>query len=285
MKSKLMLAFRILVLTVLYIVCFSVVFALVLPRQQPLSPDEQAEVLPALLTLSFLNTVVLVYVISRSRWAGLKLILSLSFVIFGVTTLMPQIETAVFVSLTGGLLPRLFLAGFVFSAVFSPLAILILGKRQAPEITHTEPDRLPKSISQWVWKLSLIAIVYVVLYFTFGYFVAWQSPAVRAYYGGSDEGNFFAQMYDTLRNSPWLLPLQLFRGLLWTALAIPVIRMMKGKWWEAGLAVALLFCVVMNTQLLLPNTLMPKDVRMMHLVETTTSNFIFGWILVWILSE
>ena len=59
--------------------------------------------------------------------------------------------------------------------------------------------------------------------------------------------------------------------------------MMKGNWWEAGLAVALLFGVVMNTQLLLPNPLMPKDVRMAHLVETAVSNFIFGWVLVWIL--
>jgi hypothetical protein len=283
MKRKLVLAYRILVLTILYLVCFSLVFALVLPRQQPLPDAEQAAVFPALLTIGFLNTAVLVFVVSRSRWAGWKLVITLCFVIFGVTTLMPQIETAVFVSLPGGLLPRLFLAGFLFSAIFSPVAVLMLGKRQADAATDDKIGPLPHSINQWVWKLSLIAIVYVVLYFTFGYFIAWQSPAVRAYYGGGDAGNFFAQMYNTLRDSPWLLPFQLFRGLLWTALAVPVIRMMKGEWWEAGLAVALLFCVVMNTQLLLPNPLMPKEVRMVHLLETATSNFIFGWVLVWIL--
>ena len=266
-------------------VCFSLVFALVVPRQPGVSDAEQAAVLPAVLTLSFLNTAVLTYLVIHSQWSNLKLVLALVFVIFGVTTLMPQIETAVFVTLPDGLLPRLFVAGFLFSVIFSPLLVLILGKLKAQNTAPDEPRKLPQSITEWVWRLSLIAIVYVILYFTFGYFVAWQSPAVRDYYRGTDAGNFFSQIFDTMRATPWLLPFQLFRGLLWTALAIPVIQMMKGRWWEAGLGVALLFCVVMNTQLLLPNPLMPKDVRMAHLLETAVSNFIFGWILVWVLTK
>ncbi|HEX5834694.1 MAG TPA: hypothetical protein VFY34_12605, partial [Pyrinomonadaceae bacterium] len=55
-----------------------------------------------------------------------------------------------------------------------------------------------------------------------------------------------------------------------------------GEWWESGLAVALLFAV-MTSQLLLPNPLMPAEVRMVHLVETATSNFLFGWLVVLIL--
>ena len=285
MKRKFLLAFRILSLAIIYMVCFSLVFALVLPRQQGVSDAEQAAVLPALLTLSFLNTIVLAYVVIRSHWSGLKLVVALLLVIFGVTTLMPQIETAVFVTLPDGLLPRLFIAGFLFATIYSPLLVLILGKRKPQDSPSTEPNKLPHSITEWIWKLSLIAVVYVILYFTFGYFVAWQSAAVRTYYGGSDAGNFFSQMSETLRDRPWLLPFQLFRGLIWAGLAIPVVRMTKGHWWEAALAVALLFCVVMNTQLLLPNPLMPKDVRMAHLLETATSNFIFGVIIVWILTK
>ena len=54
--------------------------------------------------------------------------------------------------------------------------------------------------------------------------------------------------------------------------------MMRGKWWEAGLAVALLFATA-SSLLLIPNPLMPPEVRMAHLVETVTSNFLFGWLL------
>jgi hypothetical protein len=44
-----------------------------------------------------------------------------------------------------------------------------------------------------------------------------------------------------------------------------------------------LFAVVMNSQLLLPNPLMPREVRMAHLLETATSNFLFGWLIVLVL--
>jgi hypothetical protein len=86
-----------------------------------------------------------------------------------------------------------------------------------------------------------------------------------------------------MRDTPWLAPLQLARGLLWAAIAVPVIRMMRGRWWEAGLAVALSFAVLTSAQLLLPNPFMPRAVRMAHLVETSTSNFLFGWLTVAIL--
>jgi len=69
------------------------------------------------------------------------------------------------------------------------------------------------------------------------------------------------------------------------ALALPVIRMMKGHWWEAGLAVGLLFAVLMNSQLLLPNPYMPEAVRLTHLAETASSNFIFGWLIVLLLNR
>jgi hypothetical protein len=69
------------------------------------------------------------------------------------------------------------------------------------------------------------------------------------------------------------------------SVAVQVIRMMKGPWWEAGLAVALLFSVVMTSPLLIPNPYMPREVRMVHLLETASSNFLFGWIIVLVLCK
>jgi hypothetical protein len=59
--------------------------------------------------------------------------------------------------------------------------------------------------------------------------------------------------------------------------------MMKGHWTEAGLAVAILFSVLMGTQLLVPNEFMPDAVRIAHFVEVFSSNFFFGWIVTWLL--
>ena len=289
MKATLLIAIRLVALTILYFVCFAVVSgALLSPAAQQSDPGQAGGALAALLTVSILNAAVLAYVIIRSRWIGWKLMLTIFFVFYGVTTLMPQIETAFFLTrLPPGMLPRLFLAGAIIAALFSPLAVLILGKRKPcepkDEANNQSHLRLNMPLGEWVGKLCLIVIAYVVIYFTFGYFIAWKSAAVRAYYGGQDPGSLLTQMSSVIRETPWLIPLQAVRAILWAAIAVPVIRMMKGRWWEAGLAVALLFGVVATSLLLLPNPLMPRDVRMVHLLETATSNFLFGWLVVVVL--
>jgi hypothetical protein len=275
-----------LALAVLYFICFAGVSGALLPAlpDEPPTPAGAGAALAALWAVSLLNTAVLAYVILRSRLTGWRLILTLFFVFYGVTTVMPQVETAFFVTrLPPGMLPRLFLSGAVIAAIFIPLAVLILGKRRAEAAGDESSPRLHMTAAEWVGKLSLIVIAYVAIYFTFGYFIAWKSAAVRAFYGGSDPGSVPAQMRSVLRDTPLLLPLQVVRALLWAAIAVPVVRMTKGRWWEGGLATALLFAVVMNSQLLLPNPLMPREVRMVHLLETASSNFLFGWLVVLVL--
>jgi hypothetical protein len=268
--------------TILYFSSFAVVSgALLATATQESVPADAGATLRALLVVSLINAAVWTYLILRSRWTGWKLILTVFVVFYGVNTLMPQIETAYFITrLPPGMLPRLFLAGLIMSAVFAPLAVLILGKIKG---ATSEPSRLKMPAGQWVWKLSLIVVAYVIIYFTFGYFVAWRSAAVRAYYGGSDPVGFIVHIMNLLRDEPLLFVLQAIRALLWAALAVPVIKITKGPWWEAALAVALLFAVV-NSQLLIPNPLMPAEVRMAHLLETATSNFLFGWLVVFILT-
>jgi len=285
MKATLIIAGRLVALTALYVICFAAVSAALLRSAAQQSEPTQAGVaLAALLVVGFLNTVVLAYLILRSRWTGWTLALTIFVVMYGVTTVMGQIETAFFVTrLPPGMLPRLFLSGAIIAALFSPLAVVILGKTRPGVAEMESHPRLNMPVGEWVGKLTLIVIAYVVIYFAFGYFIAWKSAAVRAYYGGSDPGSFFAQLRVVVRNTPWLLPLQAARAILWAAIAVPVIRMMKGPWWEAGFAVALLFAVVMNSQLLLPNPFMPREVRMVHLVETASSNFLFGWLIVLVL--
>ena len=232
--------------------------------------------------MSVLNTAVLTFITIRSRWAGWKLIVTLALVYFGVATLMPQIETAVFVrTLPLGFLSRLVLAGFLFSFLYAPLLVLLAGKKKQREIAG---PKVKLTSSEWVFKLTIAAVIYVVLYFTFGYFIAWQNAALRAYYGGGNSNGFLTHLHQTWQAAPWLFPFQFLRGLLWTLLALPIIRMLRGRRLEKTIVVGLLFSVV-TAQLLLPNPLMPYEVRMRHLVETGSSNFLFGCIVVWLLNR
>jgi hypothetical protein len=270
---------RFVAVTILYFVCFAVVSGALLSNAAgPPTPADAAAALTALVAVSLINAAIWTYLILRSNWTGWKLILAVFFVFFGVNTLMPQIETAYFVTrLPPGMLPRLFIAGLIMTAVFAPLAVLILGKARSHSNAVSRTLAGPLTL-----KLLLIIVAYVAIYFTFGYFIAWKNAAVRTYYGGNDPGNFLVHIANLLRTEPMLFVLQAVRALLWAAIAVPVIKMLKGEWWETGLAVALLFAV-MTSQLLLPNPLMPDEVRMVHLLETSTSNFLFGWLVVLIL--
>jgi hypothetical protein len=278
-----MFATRVVGLIALHFLSFVVISAALLsPAAGEVTPAEGTATVSALLFISILNTTVIGYILSRSRYAGWNLVLATFVVFYGAMTVMPQIETAFFVNLPTGMLSRLFLSGAVFALVFSLLAVLVLGKTKAETYSNKNHSLLHMPASEWLVKLTVIVISYLILYFTFGYFIAWRSDAVRAYYGGNDPGSFLAQMNSVLYDTPWLIPLQVLRAILWTGIAVVVIRMMKRRWWHVGFAVALLFSV-MTAQLLIPNPLMPREVRMVHLLETASSNFIFGWLIVVVL--
>ncbi|MGQ0639229.1 MAG: hypothetical protein ACT4P6_00420 [Gemmatimonadaceae bacterium] len=236
--------------------------------------------------MCFVEAAILTYLILRSRWGGWPLIATVFFVYFGVTTFMSQIESAVFITrLPAGMVPRLFLMGALIATPFSVLAVLILGRRKTITVHTHLSSRLVMRPSEWAWKLAVIAVAYVFVYFTFGYFVAWQNSAVPEYYGRVDEGSFLAQMRSEIRDRPWLPLFQVARAMCWVALALPVILMLKGKRMETVFAIVVLFSVLMNARLLLPNPYMPESVRMSHLLETASSNFVFGLLVGWLLTD
>jgi hypothetical protein len=56
--------------------------------------------------------------------------------------------------------------------------------------------------------------------------------------------------------------------------------MMKGRALETAVAVGLLFSLVMNSSHLMPNPYMPPAVRLGHFIETASSNFFWGMLIV-----
>ena len=239
------------------------------------------------LTVMLLQTIALTYPIVRSKWNGWKLALAVFLLFFGTVTFMGQIESLVYLGgkMPDGMLQGLFAMGLFTAAVFSPVAVLVLGRwNTGAADPATSGRREPVSAGEWAWKTAVSGFVFLSLYYLFGYFVAWENPLVREYYGGTDPGSFFAQMISIVKSTPWMLPFQFLRGLLWVALAVLVIRMMKEPWWQVAVAVSLLFTVP-SIYLLFPNPMMPDAVRMAHLVETAPYQFLFGWFVVWLFSR
>ncbi len=232
------------------------------------------------LVFSFAIAALFSYIIMRSRWHGLKLALFIFIAFFGLMNVVIQLESFVFLGnqMPAGLLRKIVLMGFILAGLFSPLAVMIMGKAKQISVAETDNPHLVMPLPEWIWKVMVIGIVYVVLYYTFGYFVAWKDPAIQEYYGGYDPGSFSTHLANFWQSNSWMYPFQFLRGLLWMLFALPIIRMHKGMKWEVGFTLALLFSF-WSFQLLMPNPIMPAAVARVHLIETFLSNFIFGWIV------
>jgi hypothetical protein len=280
---------RFLLLIVLFVVFFvlgSIAVSGVMPDSATSEPGLVSES-AGLLIIAVADVAIIASLILTSRWGGWKLAGSLSLAYYGAVTFLMQIETWYFLtSITVGeqLLPRLFLMGVPTAFLFIPLAVWILGKGRAVE--DTSPNAaLVMPAGQWVWKLALLSVLYLVLYWGAGYFIAWQNPELRAFYGQPGEAApFLSNIGQTLREDTWLFPFQILRSQLWVLCALPVIRGSRvSAWWTALLA-GLLFSVPQNLGHILANPLIPiASVRLSHLIETASSTFVYGTLVVWLL--
>lgn len=241
--------------------------------------SQTAAPLALILGLQFLQTVALAYLAIRSRWSGLRLIGSISVLYFCTATALTQIETIVYLDdvMEPGMQTGIILMGLFAAVVFPPILVFTLRgwqRRFPADEKHFEPLRTDRSLR---WKLPLGGAIYLAFYYLFGYYVAWQSPELRDFYQGTDPGSFLAQMGGIVRDTPWMLPFQFLRGLCWALLGLLGVRMMRGQWWEAGLALSLIFTVP-SLYLLVPNPIMPETIRIAHLIETVPYQFAYGWL-------
>lgn len=277
------------VLIIFYFILFAAGGGIVAPYLPVAAPEPgPLPQMTGLLIVCVCSALVIVVMIHSSRWHGWKLMLGMSFAFYVVVTLVTQLEAWYFllgVTVGPELMIRLFLQGVPVAFMFIPIAILVMG-RLRPEGGRLDPPFVaPMHFSEWLWRLGVICIAYLVLYFTAGYFIAWQNPDVRAFYGAPGEAlSFFQQMALNFTGDPWLTPYQVLRALLWTAGAYPVIRGSRLSRWQTALIVGLLMSVPQNIGHILPNPLLPiASVRMSHLIETASSTFVFGILVTWLL--
>lgn len=289
-RKVLGLGFRILAVCLLFAVCFMIGGTLsgVAKIAQEAAPVQGT---PAQLLLPFAAFclcvgIVVSYLILRSSWHGFALVMAVFFAMYGISTVAAQADSVFFLSakLPHGMLRALFLQGAIADAFLAALAVLILGKwrTSSPPATNVAPARLPAS--SLTWRIALLGVAFVFLYMFFGYYIAWQNPALRQFYGGSNFPSFYDSLKGNWEQRPFLYLLQVFRALLFVACVFPLIRMLRVSRWERAAAVAL-FLSAWTTILLLPNPLMPLSVARSHFWETLAFSLTFGTLLGWLLGK
>jgi len=251
-----------------------------------MTPEEASRAGQALFLVSTINALVLSCPILRSRLFGLKLVGAVILVQFGVETFMAQIETLYFnraVQMGTAEFVGIVAAGALRALIFAPLAVIIFGRIK--KSVQPEEKSAAVKLPGWGVRFAALAVFYVIVYFVFGYFVAWQWAETRLFYSGTTAIKpFFTHFWDLFRTDPIILPFQLLRGALWTALAMLIVRMMKAKRWEASLAVASTFAGLLSSGIgLFPNPYMPPLVRQSHFFELLSSMLVFGGIAGWVM--
>ena len=280
-------------MTVIWILVTSTVQSLLRGSGQShagsVSPGEASAYLVAMLAVVSINSAVLAQPILRSRWHGVKLMAVLALTVYVVQFLLGMAEVFFFnvggkISMT--LIHSQLVGGAVFAILYGVISVAVFGKFRARDAEEDDPNtRLSMPLAQALLKIMVLCIlIYPLLYFLFGYFVAWQSPSIRQYYSGSTLIRPIGEHFYTLfTGNPAIFGWQILRGLIWILVALPVIRMMKGRPRETALALGLIFALVMNAQLLIPNPVMPAEVRAIHFIETASSNFIWGILIAWLM--
>jgi hypothetical protein len=247
------------------------------------SAADEGDTAMIFLAVCLLQTIALSVVVLRSRWRGWRLVLAIFALMVVVTAVVSHIDSLFFLrDLSRSFIAKMALASTLAAAFFAPVAVWVLGRFQKTDAAEASSQMASWSVQRWAAILLVLTVLHIVTYFAFGYYVAWQSTELRAFYEGEDPGSFWLQMVSVARDTPGLLPVQLVRGVLWGLMALLLASSLTGARWSAALITAGVFVALFALPLVIPNPFMPEAVRKMHLIETVLSRGLYGFVAVWI---
>lgn len=266
MKTTLQWATKAAVIAVVLVMGTVIAGVLLRPPGLPGTPDGPLSAAQAMLIVGMLEAMLLSLLAMRMNLRGWKLGLALAAVLFGIETGLSMIEAAFFnadLRLPPATLWMLTLAALLRD-MLAGIAIAYLWRGSA-----TAPPIACQGLS---WKLPTITLLYVLAYFLAGTLIAWQSPAVRAFYANVQHISLGS-----------LALLQVGRGLVWTGLVFLMVQSLQGPALQKALLCGVTLALLMTLQLLYPSGVMPWSVRSVHIVEIGVSNLVFGMLAALIL--
>jgi len=241
-------------------------------RQQEGAPSVGVVVLAALL-----QALVLAPVAARVRPGRWRVALGIGGAYWLITPLLMQIESAVFLApvLPDGFLLSVGISDSVVAAAAGALAAVLFGRRAEEAAVPHHLALLDPRVPVHAWGARLIAIcaIYVVLYFLAGALIALRDPELQAFYDQIG-----------MPSLGIVLGVQVLRGVLWAAAGALVLGLLDAGRRTGAVLVGLVFALPV-TLLLIPNPIMPPEVRSTHFVEVASSNFLFGLATAWILTR
>lgn len=219
-------------------------------------------------------------------FTGLRKSIVLLLYLFVTQFLLMQMETLFFASsldISTAQVISILVAGF-----FMVTGAGVLGLWLTRKLAFTQ-TKIPFQLKVRGWLEMLVpmllmsALAYPLLYQVFGYYIAWQNEDLRVLYSHSPELKpFLTQLPDFF--STGLYFFQVLRAMIWIAISIPVVLMLRQSMLFRYVFFGLLSALP-SVQLFIPNPYMPANIAMVHFAETSFSNFLWGLLIVYTVNE
>jgi hypothetical protein len=238
------------------------------PTKIEVKPD--ATTMGAFVLHLMVNSFFIIYLLNRLTLKGFRLIAVTALTVYCVQIFMTQIETWIFIDAFPAITPDVLTNIFVTNLIQIIIVTIVGSFMWKPKKSSTSETKITIYVAGKYWKLAVLSVFYMILYFTFGYFIAWQVDILREFYHGS---------VSSISNTELVL-IQIFRGTLWVLFCMPVILYLKSSRTEKVIVVALMMAILPTILLLMPNPFMPLPIRMAHFIEVFISNGIFGTCIV-----
>lgn len=225
----------------------------------------------------FIN-IVIFPIILKSKFKGVKLYLSILLIYIGIDIILNYIEVFFFnisvkMPLTAAV--QILCTDIIVALFYFPIATFILRKN---DNENNENNNLVIFNKFFIIKLVILAfVIYPFIYSLFGN-ITIQFDATKQYYADIVNNNAGLTIQK-------LYALQCFRGLIWIGIVLLILYQYKADWKEIAIVTGFNFAIIMAIGLIIPNPYMPLSVRIIHFFEIIISNFIWGFVAVWLLKS
>lgn len=220
---------------------------------------------------NFLIIALLGFYVRQSTLKGVKLTFSIFLIYYIIRHFNILIEAYIFNVTDREETIREMLQGLFIASLFSPVFVYLFNK-WAGKIKVLQFKK--RSIFSWVWRVISGVFLYLIFYITAGIILQTAYPGLMDFYK------------DKLPSMDVMFLTQFPRGLLFVAVAVLILRTAQTKQMQSAVLIGLVFSILGGiAPLIIPNELMPGNIRLVHGFEVGISNFLYGFALGFLLRQ
>jgi len=220
---------------------------------------------------NFLVALLLGYYICRATLSGLKLGLAVFLIYFMIGHFNTLVEAYIFNVTDREQTTFEMLNGFLASMLFCPLYIFMYRNRGVLQpLTFAT-----RSFFGWLWRILVANFLYLIFYITAGLILSVVYPQLMEFYEGK------IPPFDIMIKTQLYL-----RGFIFIGVALLILRSVDVSQLKKAVFIGLVFAILGGiAPLIQPHELMPGYVRLGHGVEVGISNFLYGFVISYLLGQ